>query len=99
MNSCTAFIEIIKLQVNLQLNLTHLPPKSNLFFMKTIFIGSYKTIEEYYAVIFQKLSNLKMLIIFNESTSKNGICSLYTISNKMHKFHKNQTGSFAILTV
>ena len=38
--------------------------------MKTIFIGSYKTIEEHYMAIFQELSNLKMSIIFNKYASK-----------------------------
>ena len=32
--------------------------------METIFIGSYKTIEEHYAVICQELSDLRMSNIF-----------------------------------
>ena len=38
--------------------------------MKTIFIGSHKTIEEHYTIIFQELSDLKTSIIFNGFTLK-----------------------------
>ena len=54
----------------MKLKLTHLPPQTNLFFMKRIFIDSYKTIEECYTVIFQELSDFEMSIIFNIFTAK-----------------------------
>ena len=46
--------------------MTHLPPKINLFFMKLIFIDSYKTIEEYYGAIFPKLSDYKSEVFFSD---------------------------------
>ena len=38
--------------------------------MKTIFIGSHKTIEEHFTIIFEELCDLKMLIILNGFTLK-----------------------------
>ena len=59
--------------------MTHLPPNTNHFFMNTILIDSYKTIEEYCTVIFQELSDFKMSIIFNRFTSKL-VYRLYVLS-------------------
>ena len=67
--------------------------------MKTIFIDSYKTIDEHCTVIFQDLSDLKISIIFNRITSKIGIYTLYALINQLFKFHRNQTSSSAIPTV
>ena len=39
---------------NCQLKVTHLPLKTNLFFMKTIFIGSYKTMRRALCQLFFK---------------------------------------------
>ena len=47
-----------------QLLMTHSLPKNSLFFMETIFIDSYMTIEEYYRVIFAKLTEFKNEIFF-----------------------------------
>ena len=48
--------------------------------MKTIFIGSYKTIEECYRVIFPKISAFKSQI---------EMYTLYTLINQLYKFHKD----------
>ena len=51
--------------------------------METIFKGSYKTIEEYYAVIFQELCGLKSYL-FLTNMLHIGIYTLYTLSNQLY---------------
>ena len=75
--------------------MTHLFAKANLFFMKTIFTDSYKTTEEYYGVIFAKLSEFKNQIFFM-NLLQIGIFTLYTLINQLYKFQRNQTSSFHI---
>ena len=58
--------------------LTHLTPKTNLFFMKIIFIHSYKTIEEYYRVIFVGLSEFLSQIFFTDLLQNLYIDSIYS---------------------
>ena len=62
--------------------------------MKTNFIDSYKTIEEYYRVIFTKLSEFINQIFFTDLQIS--IYTLYTLNNKLYKFHKDQTSRFGI---
>ena len=78
--------------------MTHLTPKINLFFMKTIFIASYKSIEECYTVISPKCSELKSHI-FSTEFLQNWYIFLYTLINQLYKYHKDQTSCFAIPTV
>ena len=50
--------------------MTCLPSKTDIFFMETIFIGSYKTIEECYAVTFPKIGDFKSQIFSTDSLQK-----------------------------
>ena len=45
--------------LNMKLKQVRLPTNTDTFFMKIIFIYSYKTIEEYYIVIYWQITNLK----------------------------------------
>ena len=66
---------------NCQLKVTHLLSKTNLFLYKNNFIGSYKTIEEHYAVIFQELSNQKGQLYLADLLQNWYIYILYTLKN------------------
>ena len=79
--------------------MTHFPPKTNHFFMKTIFIGSYKTIEECYTVIFQELCDLKNIRYLTRICFKIYIYTLYTLIDQFNKFHKDQTSTLRVSTV
>ena len=75
-----------------------LPPKTDFFFMKTVFIDSYKTIEKYYRVIFAKLNEFESQIFFTDLLQI-GIYTTYTLINQLYMFHKDQTSTFGILIV
>ena len=81
-----------------QLKVTCSPPNINLFFMKTNFMGSYKTIEEHYTVIFQELSVLECQLFSTELLQNWYVYSIYP-QQLLYKFHKDWTSSFGIVQI
>ena len=70
-------MNVNKTNLNLELKQVHLPSNTYLFFMKIIFLHSYKTIGEYYTVISLKSYNFRRQFMLMDLLQNWYIYSIY----------------------